>query len=99
MASAEPVPAPVPPEAETVPVCPAEETSSDRYVTRARPSFLYVIYVMILGALPVGAISAFRTDVAEAIAHGIEGYFRAFPEALYTLFGAGYLGYTAARFL
>ena len=69
----------------------------DRFIVRARPGFLYVMYVMILAALPVGVIAAFRPDVAARIALGIRDYLAAFPEQLYALFGAGYLGYTAAR--
>lgn len=71
--------------------------SSDRLVSRARPIFLYVMYVMILAALPVGALAAVWPDTAAAVAAGIAAYLRAIPEPLYGLFGAGYLGYTAAR--
>lgn len=69
----------------------------DLYIVRARPSFLYVMYAMILAALPVGAIAAFRPDIAAAITRGMGAYLAALPEPLYALFGAGYLGYTAAR--
>ena len=74
-----------------------EVGSSDRFVSRARPTFLYVMYVMILAALPVGALASAWPDLAAAIAAGIAAYLRALPEPLYALFGAGYLGYTAAR--
>ncbi len=69
----------------------------DRLVARARPMFLYVMYVMILAALPVGALAAALPDTAAAAVAGIAAYLRAIPEPLYALFGAGYLGYTAAR--
>ena len=71
--------------------------SSDRFVARARPTFLYVMYVMILAALPVGALAGAWPNLAAAIAAGVSAYLRAIPEPLYALFGAGYLGYTAAR--
>ena len=74
-----------------------EVGSSDRFVSRARPMFLYVMYVMILAALPVGALAAAWPSLAAAIAAGVAAYLRAIPEPPYALFGAGYLGYTAAR--
>ncbi len=52
---------------------------------------------MLLGALPLGLLSAFRPDAATAIAHGMSAYLNSLPEPLYALFGTGYLGYTAAR--
>ena len=75
----------------------AEAGSPDPWTSRARPSFLYVMYVMLLWALPMGLIAAFRPDAARAIANGINGYLNGLPEPLYALFGTGYLGYTAAR--
>ena len=75
----------------------AEARSTDPWTSRARPSFLYLMYVMIAWALPMGVIAAFRPDAAAAIANGMNAYLRGLPEPLYALFGTGYLGYTAAR--
>lgn len=75
----------------------AEANSHDPWTSRARPSFLYVIYVLLLFALPMGVIAAFRPDTAQAIAAGMNAYLSGLPEPLYALFGTGYLGYTAAR--
>lgn len=75
----------------------AEANSVDPWTSRARPGFLYVMYVMILWALPMGLIAAFRPDAANSIAQGINAYLGGLPEPLYALFGTGYLGYTAAR--
>ncbi len=75
----------------------AEANSPDPWTSRARPSFLYVMYALVLFALPMGLISAIDADTAEAISTGITAYLRALPEELYALFGTGYLGYTAAR--
>lgn len=75
----------------------AEANSADPWTSRARPGFLYVMYVMILWALPMGLIGAFRPDAAQGIAAGINAYLNGLPEPLYALFGTGYLGYTAAR--
>jgi hypothetical protein len=75
----------------------AEADSKDPWTSRARPSFLYVMYVMILWALPMGLIAAFRPAIASAIGQGMNAYLSGIPEPLYALFGTGYLGYTAAR--
>jgi len=75
----------------------AEASSADPWTSRARPSFLYVMYVLILSAIPMGILSAFRPETAQNIARGMNTYLGGLPEPLYLLFGTGYLGYTAAR--
>ncbi|WOK35573.1 holin family protein [Sphingomonas sp. C3-2] len=75
----------------------AEANSNDPWTSRARPSFLYVMYALLLWAIPMGLIAAARPDMADAIAHGMNAYLAGIPEPLYALFGTGYLGYTAAR--
>ena len=75
----------------------AEAQSADPWTSRARPSFLYVMYALLLWSIPMGLISAARPEMADAIARGMTGYLTAIPESLYALFGTGYLGYTAAR--
>ena len=75
----------------------AEANSKDPWTSRARPSFLYVMYVLILTALPMGLLSAFNPGAAKDIASGMNAYLGGLPEPLYALFGTGYLGYTAAR--
>ncbi len=75
----------------------SESKSADPWTSRARPSFLYVMYVMLLWAIPMGLIAAVRPDAALSIANGMNAYLNGLPEPLYALFGTGYLGYTAAR--
>lgn len=75
----------------------AEAQSSDPWTSRARPSFLYVMYVLLLWSIPMGLIAAFRPAVATDIARGMNAYLAGIPEPLYALFGTGYLGYTVAR--
>ena len=75
----------------------AEANSADPWTSRARPSFLYVIYALLLWAIPMGLIAAARPDMAKGIAEGMNAYLAGIPESLYALFGTGYLGYTAAR--
>ena len=75
----------------------AEAQSPDPWTSRARPSFLYVMYVIILWAIPMGLIAAVRPQAAHDIAAGMNAYLGGLPEPLYALFGTGYLGYTVAR--
>jgi Holin of 3TMs, for gene-transfer release len=75
----------------------AEAGSTDPWTSRARPSFLYVMYTIILWAIPMGLIAAVAPDTAKGIANGMNAYLAGIPESLWALFGTGYLGYTAAR--
>ena len=75
----------------------AEANSNDPWTSRARPSFLYVVYALLLWALPMGLLSAFSPQTAKDIAEGMNAYLSGLPEPLYALFGTGYLGFTAAR--
>lgn len=75
----------------------AEAQSTDPWTSRARPSFLYVMYALLLWAIPMGLIAAIRPATADAIAKGMNAYLNGIPEPLYALFGTGYLGYTVAR--
>jgi hypothetical protein len=75
----------------------AEANSADPWTSRARPSFLYVMYALLLWAIPMGLIAAVQPDTAMAIAQGMNAYLAGIPEPLYALFGTGYLGYTVAR--
>ena len=75
----------------------AEANSADPWTSRARPSFLYVMYALLLWSIPMGLIAAVNPAMALGIARGMNAYLAGIPEELYALFGTGYLGYTAAR--
>ena len=75
----------------------AEAQSTDPWTSRARPSFLYMMYALILWSIPMGLIAAADPRMAPASRSGMTAYLRGIPEELYALFGTGYLGYTAAR--
>ena len=75
----------------------AEAQSNDPWTSRARPSFLYVMYALILWAIPMGLIAAANPVLARDIGAGMTGYLAGIPNDLYALFATGYLGYTAAR--
>lgn len=75
----------------------AEANSSDKWTSRARPSFMYVMYIMILSAIPMGIIQAIDAGVAKDISSGIKAWLDAIPSELWGLFGVGYVGYSASR--
>lgn len=75
----------------------AEANSTDPWTSRARPSFLYVMYALLLWSIPMGLIGAARPEMAGGISSAMNAYLAGLPEPLYALFGTGYLGYTAAR--
>lgn len=75
----------------------AEEQSNDPWTSRARPTFLYVIYVLILWSIPMGILTVFRPDSAKTFILGFHEWLAAIPEPYLELFGAGYLGYTGSR--
>ncbi len=75
----------------------AEAQSPDPWTSRARPSFLYVMYAIILWSIPMGLIAAVQPQMARDIAGGMNAYLNGIPQPLWALFGTGYLGYTAAR--
>lgn len=77
----------------------AEANSADPWTSRARPSFMYVMYVMILASIPVGIAHVFNPQAVAAFTAGVTAWLAALPEELWWLFGAGYLGYTGARTL
>ena len=75
----------------------AEANSRDPWTSRARPTFLYVIYGVILLSV-IGSIIGiwWPAEVFQA-AENLSKLLNAVPESLWWLFGAGYLGYTGAR--
>lgn len=75
----------------------AEAQSNDPWTSRARPSFLYVMYALMLWAIPMGLIGAVKPEMAKSIAASMNAYLAGIPEPMWALFGTGYLGYTAAR--
>lgn len=75
----------------------AEAQSSDPWTSRARPMFLYVMYGVIGLCFIGGILGIWWPGQVEQAAANIKGLLGAIPEALWALFGAGYLGYTTAR--
>jgi hypothetical protein len=75
----------------------AEANSGDKWTSRARPAFLYLMYALILLCVGGAIVGVWwPAQVAQAAAN-IGALLSAIPESLWWLFGSGYLGYTGAR--
>lgn len=75
----------------------AEAQSTDPWTSRARPSFLYVVYVLLLWSIPMGVLTIFRPEAAAAFTLGFKTWMSAIPEPVLTLFGVVMTGYVAGR--
>ena len=75
----------------------AEASSSDPWTSRARPSFLYVVYVLLLWSIPMGALAIFAPEAADKFTAGFGKWMQALPEPILTLFGVVMTGYVAGR--
>ena len=75
----------------------AEAQSADPYTSRARPSFLYVVYVLLLWSIPMGVLTVFNPEAATAFTQGFKGWLAAIPDPILTLFGTVMLGYSVGR--
>ena len=75
----------------------AEAKSADPWTSRARPTFLYVFYLIIILCVSGGIIGIwYPTEIALA-ATNIKDLLGAIPDSIVGLFGAGYLGYCGSR--
>lgn len=75
----------------------AEAQSADPWTSRARPSFLYVVYILLLWSIPMGVLTVFKPDAAVAFTAGFQAWMLAIPEPVLTLFGVVMTGYVAGR--
>ena len=75
----------------------AEANSDDPWTSRARPSFLYIMYGVICSCFIGGIIGIWYPAQTAQAATNINALLKAIPSDMYTLFGMGYLGYTGAR--
>jgi hypothetical protein len=74
-----------------------EAKSNDKWTSRARPSLMYVFYILILTAIPMGVLFAVSPTVSANVIEGMRLFWQAIPEYIITAFTVGYLGYTGAR--
>lgn len=75
----------------------AEAQSADPWTSRARPSFLYVVYVLLLWSIPMGVLTIYNPEAAAALTAGFKGWLSAIPEPVLALFGTVMLGYNVMR--
>lgn len=75
----------------------AEAQSADPWTSRARPSFLYVVYILLLMSIPMGVMTVINPDAATHFTEGFKGWLAAIPEPILTLFGTVMLGYVVGR--
>lgn len=75
----------------------AEAQSADPWTSRARPSFLYVVYILLLWSLPMGVLTVYNPEAAVNLTSGFKAWLEAIPEAILTLFGTVMLGYVVGR--
>ena|SRR5688572_22195435 len=75
----------------------ADSQSSDPWTSRARPSFLYVVYILLLWSIPMGVLSMFRPELAASFTIGFKGWLSAIPDSILTLFGTVMTGYVIGR--
>lgn len=75
----------------------AEASSADPWTSRARPTFLYVMYGVILLCVFGAVLGVWWPNHVFLAAKNLSELLNAIPESLWWLFGAGYLGYTGAR--
>lgn len=75
----------------------ADAQSADPWTSRARPSFLYVVYVLLLWSIPMGVLAIFRPEAAASFTSGFNAWMIAIPEPILTLFGVVMTGYVAGR--
>ena len=75
----------------------ADAQSADPWTSRARPSFLYVVYILLLWSLPMGVLAMFAPDKAVTFTAGFKGWLEAIPTEVLQLFGVVMTGYVAGR--
>ena len=63
-----------------------EAASADPWTSRARPSFMYVIYLLILWSLPMGLASIFYPAQVAVFTAGFKGWLAAVPDSLWKEF-------------
>ena len=75
----------------------AEAKSADPWTSRARPSFLYVVYILLLWSIPMGVLTIFKPEAAASFTLGFKGWMEAIPEPIIVLFGTVMTGYVVSR--
>lgn len=76
----------------------AEASSTDPWTSRARPSFMYVFYAVILSVgVFAPAVGVFFPAHMKLFFENVAAGFAAIPKEMWTTFTIGYCGYSIAR--
>lgn len=73
------------------------QAEEDAFVRRARPSFLYLMYLVILLCVFGGVVGIWAPDAMARAATTTKSLLGAVPEPMWWLFATCYLGYAAGR--
>lgn len=75
-----------------------EAASGDPYTSRARPSFMYVFYIVVLSlVIAAPLIGLINKDLMVLFYTNVKTGFDAIPDIMWNTFLMGYVGYTMAR--
>ncbi|PHS23530.1 MAG: hypothetical protein COA83_09695 [Methylophaga sp.] len=76
----------------------AEANSSDPWTSRARPTFMYLFYLVLLILVIIAPfVGIFHPDAMTQFYTNVSLGFKAIPEAMWWTFTTGFLGYAGAR--
>lgn len=76
----------------------AEANSKDMYIARARPTFMYIFYFLIISLVIVAPFfGVFFPEEMKQFYANVGAGFNAIPDALWATFVAGFSVYTTAR--
>jgi hypothetical protein len=76
----------------------AEAQSSDPWTSRARPSFMYLFYLVVVVLVLIAPfVGVFYPVEMDQFYHNVESGFKAIPEAMWWTFTTGFLGYAGLR--
>ena len=75
----------------------AEAKSKDKWTSRARPAFLYVVYLIFILCIFGSIIGIWRPDEVMQAAANMEALFNAIPDQIIWLFGSVMMGYNTLR--
>lgn len=78
----------------------AEANSSDPWTSRARPSFMYLFYAIVIFMVVVAPlVGVFFPDKMDLLFMNVNKGFSAIPEPMWWTFTAGFLGYSGSKSL
>jgi len=65
----------------------AGSAATDPWIKKARPTFLYVVYIMVFGAIPFGALYGFAPEFSGRFVEGMALFLNAIPDLAWYLSG------------